>query len=82
MISSHRDFESVLNVIKWPYMASSSTELINPSKDSLNKLMTNAEYLFLVSFNDFILKFGITVYNVLFVLYFSFNHPKRKTIHL
>lgn len=44
-----RDFESVLDAIKWPYLGSASTELINPSNDSLNKLMTAAEYLFLVS---------------------------------
>lgn len=43
-----RDFESVLTVIKWPYLSSISTELINPTKDSLNKLMSAAEYLFLV----------------------------------
>lgn len=45
-----RDFESVLNVIKWPHLGTTSTELINPTKDSLNKLMSAAEHLFLVCF--------------------------------
>ncbi|XP_031625269.1 RINT1-like protein [Contarinia nasturtii] len=43
-----KDFESVLDVIKWPYLGSASTELINPTKDSLNKLMSAAEHLFLL----------------------------------
>lgn len=43
-----RNFESVLNVIKWPYLGSTSTELINPTKESLHKLVTAAEHLFLV----------------------------------
>lgn len=45
---NYSDFESVLNSIKWPYLGATN-EPINPSKDSINKLMMAAEYLFLVS---------------------------------
>lgn len=49
--SYRSDFESMLQIIKWPYMGSASTELMNPSKDALNKLVSAAEYLFLVKMN-------------------------------
>lgn len=45
---SFSDFESVLNSIKWPYLGAAA-EPINPPKDSINRLMMAAEYLFLVS---------------------------------
>ncbi|XP_055703383.1 RINT1-like protein [Phlebotomus papatasi] len=42
-----KDFESLLKTIRWPYLGHAS-EVLNPSKDSMNKLTILAEYLFLI----------------------------------
>lgn len=43
-----KDFESLLKTIRWPYLGHAS-EVLNPSKDSMNKLTILAEHLFLVN---------------------------------
>ncbi|XP_059615224.1 RINT1-like protein [Phlebotomus argentipes] len=42
-----KDFESLLKTIRWPYLGHAS-EVLNPSKDSMNKLAILAEHLFLI----------------------------------
>lgn len=42
------DFEALLKSIKWPNLGQLFKESFNPSRDTLNKLQSLAEYLFLV----------------------------------